>query len=330
MTYWGVLQGGGRMLLGDPREAVLSFDWDAPANQLKAVFPADRIWEDINEVCMYEGGKGVFRGIVDEQNTRLTSEGLFVELVSRSREALLLDNEAEPVIIKRPSLESIHKRLIEPLGFGRIKGESGSVPGEMRVEKGASCWQVLCDFCGEYLGTEPYVDFEGDIRCEGLGEVRAELRDVISAELQRLPYKRLSAVWKQGYRGGYDTLYSDPEAPIVRRRYVSAQSGRDPRGMLEKAKRDSGLLTVVCAGGVWPLRGMIADVSVPGLGRFEGCRVRRGAYLRDGNGERTRLVLERGNGNVADQEAFQRRRSEAAQRQGRGGRGLLSAGGEPV
>ena len=52
MIYWGVMQDGGRMLLGDPKEAALSFDWDAPADQLKAVFPADRIWEDINEVCM--------------------------------------------------------------------------------------------------------------------------------------------------------------------------------------------------------------------------------------------------------------------------------------
>ena len=46
MTFWGVLQRGGQMLLGDPAEAVLSFDRDAPADQLKAVFPADRIWED--------------------------------------------------------------------------------------------------------------------------------------------------------------------------------------------------------------------------------------------------------------------------------------------
>lgn len=300
MTYWGALQSGGQMLLGDPREAVLSFDRDAPADQLKAVFPADRIWEDISEVFMYDAGRGVFRGIVDEQNTRLTPEGLFVELVCRSREALLLDNEAEPSAIRRPSLEGIYKRLLEPLGFTGIIGSGGAVPGELRIEKGASCWQVLSGFCGEYFGTEPYVDFDGAIHCEGLEGRALRLDSVISAELCRLPCKQLSTVWKQGYRGGYDTLYSDPEAPVVRRRYVSAQSGTNPRELLEKAKKGSGLLTVVCAGGWWPLRGARADVDVPGAGRFTGCTVERGTYYRDRDGERTRLVLETEDKDVAD------------------------------
>lgn len=300
MTYWGTLQSGGQMLLGDPQEAVLSFDRDAPADQLKAVFPADRIWEDICEVMAYDGGKGVFRGIVDEQNTRLTSEGLFVELVCRSREALLLDNEAEPSAIKRPSLESIHRRLLEPLGFAEISGSGGVVPGELRIEKGTSCWQVLSGFCGEYFGTQPYVDFDGAIHCEGIEERQVRLDSVISAEINRLPYKRLSAVWKQGYRGGYDTLYSDPDAPVVRRRYVSAQSGTNPRELLEEARKGSGLLTVVCAGSWWPLRGARAEVDVPRVGRFTGCAVVKGTYYRDRNGERTRLVLETEGENVAD------------------------------
>lgn len=303
MTYWGVLQKGGQMLLGDPVEAVLSFDRDAPADQLKAVFPADRIWEDISEVYMYERGKGVFSGIVDEQNIRLTQEGIFVELVCRSREALLLDSEAEPAAIKRPSLESIHRRLLEPLGFAKAVGSDSIMPGEMRVEKGESCWQVLSSFCGEYLGTEPYVDFEGVIHCEGIEERHVKLDSVMSAELCRLPYKRLSAVWKQGYGGGYDTQYRDPEAPVERRRYISAQNGGNPREMLEKAKEGSGLLTVACAGSFWPLRGARADVDVPGLGRFRGCAVEKGTYYRDKNGERTRLTLETGDRDVADQKA---------------------------
>lgn len=292
MTYWGKLQDGSQTLLGDPKEAVLSFDRDAPADQLKAVFPADRLWEDIREVSVYDGGRKVFRGIVDEQTARLAGEGLTVELVCRSLEALLLDNEAEPVTIRRPSLEGIYRRLLEPLGLAGIDGPGGAVPGELRIEKGTSCWQVLEGFCGEYLGTRPYVDQEGVIRCGGEEEREVLLEDVISAELGHMPCRRLSAVWKQGYRGGYDTLYSDPEAPAVRRRYVSAQSGTDPRELLARGKRDSRLLTVTCAGGVWPLRGARARVRIPAAGSFEGCPVERGVYYRDGSGERTRLVLE--------------------------------------
>ena len=65
MTFWGTLAGGGQMLLGAPKEAVLSYDREAPACQLKAIFPAERIWEDLEEVRVYEGGRGLFRGMVD-------------------------------------------------------------------------------------------------------------------------------------------------------------------------------------------------------------------------------------------------------------------------
>lgn len=288
------------MLLGDPREAVLSYDASAPADQLKAVFPADRMWEELVEVRVYEGGKGVFRGVVDEQNTRLTGDGLFVELVCRSREALLLDNEAEPRPIRAPSLESLGSRLLEPLGFGTVTGEPGAMRGELSVEKGSSVWHVLAGFCRACFGTAPYVDFEGVIHCEGRAEQKLALGQVLSAEVSRRPYKRLSAVWKQGYRGGYDTLYSDGGAALPRRRYLSAQSGRNPRQVLDEARAESFLLTVTCAGSWWPPHGALASVTVPQAGRFEDCPVRQAVYYRDGSGERTRFTLERRNGHVAD------------------------------
>lgn len=300
MTYWATLRNGGQMLLGEPKEAVLSYDAAAPADQLKAVFPADRIWEELVEVLAYEAGQGVFRGVVDEQNTRLTPDGLFVELICRSREALLLDNEAEPRSIRGASLESLRAKLLEPLGFTKVTGGQEALRGELAVEKGSSVWQVLARFCGECFGTEPYVDFEGVLHCEGREAKRLRLGRVMSAQVSQRPCKRLSAVWKQGYRGGYDTLYSDAGAALPRRRYLSAQSGRNPRQVLDEAKRESFLLTVTCAGNWWPPHGALADVSVPRAGRFESCRVRQAVYYRDGSGERTRFTLEGGSGHVAD------------------------------
>ena len=303
MTYWATLENGGQMLLGEPKEAVLSYDAAAPADQLKAVFPADRIWEELAEVLAYEGGQGVFRGVVDEQNTRLTSDGLFVEIVCRSREALLLDNEAEPRPIRGASLETLGSRMLEPLGFSKVVGGREALRGELAVEKGSSMWQVLAGFCRECFGTEPYVDFEGVLHCEGREPKKLSLGRVMSAQVSRRPYKRLSAVWKQGYRGGYDTLYSDAGAALPRRRYLSAQSGRNPRQVLDDARRESFLLTVTCAGNWWPPHGALADVNVPRAGRFENCRVRQAVYYRDGSGERTRFVLERSEACVADRKA---------------------------
>lgn len=301
MTYWGTLRDGSQMLLGDPEEAALSYDRDAPADQLKAVFPADRIWPELLEVLIYRDGKGVFRGIVDEQNTRLAASGLSVELVCRSREALLLDNEAEPGTIKRPSWEALGRRLLEPLGL-RAAGGGQPAAGELFIPKGTSCWTVLAGFCRDYFGTEPYVDFEGAVRWEGREPERLELGQVVSAEVAQLPCKRLSAVWKQGCLGGYDTLYSGGEGGIPRRRYLSMENGARPRQLLEEAERESFRLTVTYAGSWWPARGL-ASVAVPLAGRYENCPVLRAAYYRDKNGERTRLVLEKGGAaDVADPE----------------------------
>ena len=130
MTFWGTLKDGSQMLLGEPRSASLTYDWDAPADLLEAVFPADRVWEELVWVTACRQGETVFRGLVDEQNTRLTDSGITVELVCRSGEALLLDNEAPPGTIQRPTLEKLGKTLLEPLGITRVVGEAAA-PGEL-------------------------------------------------------------------------------------------------------------------------------------------------------------------------------------------------------
>ena len=53
MTFWGELTDGTEMLLGEPMEAELQYDLDAPASQLRALFPADRMWEDLAYVRVF-------------------------------------------------------------------------------------------------------------------------------------------------------------------------------------------------------------------------------------------------------------------------------------
>lgn len=294
MTFWGVLKSGGQMLLGEPEETVLSYDKDAPADLLKAVFPAERLWEELCQVLIYRDGKAAFRGVVDEQNTRLGSDGLSVELVCRSLEGILLDNEAAPQVIRGPSLEILGKKILEPLGFLAIAGDKSRKRGELTVEKGMSCWTVLENFCRDYLGTVPYVDANWTVHCESLAAEDRELREVISAEVSFLPCKQISEVWKQGYRGGYDTVYRNTRAAGMRRRYLSAQSEKDPRELLEQGRQESFLLTVTCGGFQWPGRSGTASVTLPRAGRYETCPVQSAVYYRDKRGERTRITLEKG------------------------------------
>lgn len=294
MTFWGVNASGERMLLGEPMEAVLSMDRDAPADLLRAKFPAASLWEELREVSMYKDGDLLFRGIVDEQNTTLSSTGLVTELVCRSLEALLLDNEAPPGATGSPSFELLETRLLLPLGLRAGTVDKSRQPGELNVEKGESCWTVLNRFCQTYFGAEPCVDLNGLVQCGQTPRKEVELREIISAKVEMLPCKRLSEVWIQSCRGGYDTAFRGGQDSIPRRRFVSAQSGKDPRSLLESAERESFLLTVTCRGAVIPGKSDTASVTLPHVGRFTGCPIRSVQYRRDKNGEQTRLVLEKG------------------------------------
>ena len=229
MTFWGELPQGPEMLLGEPLSVELLYDRDAPADQLTAVFPAEEPWEALSVVRVFHEGKLLFGGIVDEQNAVLSESGLQVELVCRSWEALLLDNEAQPAVLRSPSLEALWEKYLKPLGLAGYAGEKGAQTGEMTVEKGMSCWEVLEGFCQDYLGVSPWVDSSGVLHCESLSESRVEAGPVLWAEFSLLPCKQLSTVWQQSYRGTYDTPFrGGASLEFSASCYVSMEEGRDP------------------------------------------------------------------------------------------------------
>ncbi len=293
MTFWGITPTGDRLALGDPMEITFSWDRDAPADLLRAKFPADRLWEELKEVLLYRQGELAFRGVVDEQNAALSSTGLTVELVCRSLEALLLDNEALPEVLNSPSLPLLEEKLLRPLGLSLGKGDRETKRGRLVVDKGDSCWTVLESFCGTFLGTFPWVDPEGRVQCEKEPERRLELANVISAQVGFFPCKRVSEVWRQSCRGLYDTPYRSGRPGAVRRRYLSRESGQEPRALLAQGERESFSLTVTCAGAWQPGRNTLASVDLPGVGRLRDCPVQSALYRRDKSGERTWFILDR-------------------------------------
>ena len=96
-------------------------------------------------------------------------------------------------------------------------------------------------------------------------------------------------------RGTYDTPFYNRQAKgVVRQRYVSRESGRDPRALLQEGEEEYLLLTVELAGEHWPVAGQRMAVEIPGLGQLPPCPVVSARYLRRPDGERTRLVLQGG------------------------------------
>ena len=294
MTFLGIALTGETIDLGEPEELSLSYDRDAPADLLRVKFPARSLWPELREVRLLENGESFFRGIVDEQNTALSSAGLRTELICRSPEALLLDNEAQPETITNPSLTMLEDKLLIPVGLTLGAGDAERKRGELTVGKGDSCWTVLNAFCRSFLGTTPYVDETGVVRCDTPEVKRVSPSQVISAQIHYKPCKVISQVWKQSSRGEYDTLYQGSRQAVCRRRYVSMESGKDPRSVISEGEQNSFLLTVTCRGAFWNLRNALVTVHVPGVGKFTDCPVRRAVYQQNKNGRSTRLVLEKG------------------------------------
>ena len=298
MTVFGIRPDGTRISLGAPVSLLFSREREAPADLLQVRFQTDAALPKLSELEVLDGTRVWFRGLIDEQNTSLNSSGLQVELVCRSLEAILLDNEALPEPLQRPTLQVIEARLLAPFGLKLNAAETGKRLGPLFVEKGESCWAVLARFCKTEFGARLRVSEDGVVRFDAGTPREWTLRGVLSAQLCTLPCKEIREVIKQSCRGGYDTHYrgagySSCRPGTPRRRYVSMQGGKNPREVLESGQADSFLLTVTCKGAWLPEKGDTASVSLPGLGTYRGCPVRSVRYRLDRSGEETRLVLER-------------------------------------
>lgn len=291
MIFRGVTAQNERFLLGNASEATITYDSDAPADLLKAKFSADSPWQELTRVEAYQNGELAFVGMVDEQTIALSSSGLTVELICRSRECILLDNEAEPTTISAPSLKKLESKFLTPLGLTLGEGDTTPQHGRFTTEKGESVWAVLARFCSQYLGTAPWVDLNGTVQCKNTTEKTCKLDKIISAQVKCLPCKRITEVWQQSTRGSYDTLYKAEKTGFTRRRYLSAQSTQSPRQLLADASRSACEITVTCAGNLWGVKNCTVSAAVPKLGTLTNCTVQSIRYKYSKSGEQTTLTL---------------------------------------
>lgn len=298
MTVYGICADKSRVALGTPIRLLFSREKDAPADLLQVSFQVSAALPELREVEVLDAARLWFRGLVDEQNTTLDASGLRVELLCRSLEAILLDNEALPETLQRPNFATIESKMLIPFGLTLDAEDHGKDFNSLFVKKGESCWAVLERFCQREFGTPPWIDEDGNVQYAPRTPREWTLRGVISAELRSLPCKEIQEVILQSRRGRYDTHYRGedfvPGRPgTSRRRYVSVQSGKNPKEVLKSGQADSFLLTVNCKGAWLPAKGDLASVFLPGLGAYQHCPIRSVRYQLDRTGERTKLVLDR-------------------------------------
>lgn len=276
---------------------------DVPADSLK-IHLYGICEEEYGRVLVYDGAECIFTAEVDEQIARI-GETPCTELICRSTAAVLLDNEAKPRNFVSPCTDLIFRTYAAPYGFSEYEGENLSFQGEFSVQKGVSCYEVLENFSSNVYGKslkvkENKVFFEGEGKKEML---------CFSEDTEGLPFtdftcstfrcRLLSKIYvKTREQGDYDTVVSDMEAvesSVVRERYmdiseVSDSTLSDAHKAIEKAKRSSRQISLVCPARLTDVIGALALVRAGGK-VHEGFEVKSLDYVLEKDKEYTKLTL---------------------------------------
>lgn len=292
-----------------PVRAGIISSYDAPADSLSAVFAAEGKIPLLKTIVVSSGSRIIFSGEIDEQTETVSSGRHLLELRARSRESILLDNEARPQTYCMPSMPLLMKRHFEALGFEGFIGTEKAFNGELNITKGMSEWEVLDCFCRKFVGTVPRLTVDGiiDISGEDNGElilIGNEAR-LLSSVRHRKRHVLMSELFVRTHiRGDYDMKINDSLAQsckVARRRYVNAvRTMASAKKIIESADNAFESYENLYSGCIICRPGdKIRSSSDSRI-----MRVREVRYLRDSSGEKTRIFAEvTGNVDIKESEA---------------------------
>lgn len=307
MTYQGKTVNNELIDLGQPVEIVMNQSADVPADDLELTLLCSGPVAELKEIYIIENSKNFFSGIVDTQSVSIDNSGIFLNITARSKAALLLDNEAIPQTYYVPSLFNIFNRHIKPYGFTAIVGDTRTFSNEFVVSKGMSEWEVLENFCADYLKVYPRINSDGTINATGEFENNSILfsnsppgikYSAIYENLKR--YELFSEVdVKATTLGTYSTVVKDNDIinrGIVRRRLLNAvNNNKTPVScgeiMLSTGAKNSYEICIFCPGSMNLNIGDKATVNDSILGVIENLVVSEIKYTLNKNGEQTKVLL---------------------------------------
>lgn len=227
---------GNKLPLPHPTDFIINREIGA-ADDLTIKFP----YFNIDDYCASKielviDGRIEFSGIIDELKLSESSLGTIVSIYSRSKAALLLDNEAKPADYKNIGSALLWQNHLAPFGIDYICDGNGEYT-DLSIYKGTSHWQVIKSFCAACYSTEPYVDEEGRVilhrsENEALFFSNSGGLRYSSAEVTERYYKLISSVYTKALsRSDYDIENTNPIAEnlgICRTRYADgATVGND-------------------------------------------------------------------------------------------------------
>jgi len=176
-----------------------------------------------SEISIYDGGKTVFRGVIDEYELIADHSGAAAVISGRGFGARLMDNEAESAEYHSPAIQQILDKHVYPFGISRVRYGSMECTGRFPVSSGQSQWKVLRDFCFFSGGIIPRFDREGQLILDGgLGETVRFSRSAITEQVWRdKRYGVFSQVLVKNPVAGTATLVENPDAVGRCRRVIT-------------------------------------------------------------------------------------------------------------
>ena len=276
-----------------PTRMELLRDLDTPADGLELRYDAlQPVFGEVPVgVRVMQGETLIFEGIVDTHTVEAEKGVRTERFLCRSTAAKLLDNEAQPGVLNRPSVRLMDKLYLAPFGLRADDRLAGFAAGRLSVEQKTRCWSVLQRFAEQLLGTDIFCKCDGTVCFSARAGKLLHLPTAVRLRLTRNPYARISRVVVQNARtGAYNTVYDNENARGVQRiRYLSARAETAPQAVLSAGEQEALLVTAVFAGYIDADPGDRADLTAydPTLPQLQVIAVQ---YVQ--NGENGETVLE--------------------------------------
>lgn len=311
MNFIATTVDGENIHLKFPLKVEINKSQDAPADDLEVTFLNNFEIPEIKSIKAYNEGDLIFDGIVDVQEYLKNNKGKFLNIISRSKAAILLDNEAYPQVYYTPSLFTIFNRHVKPYGFSKFIGDDKSFSTKFIVNKGMSEWEVLENFCVDYLKINPQVTVDGVIDVSGKNKNKQLLFSnskvnaikYSSITISNKRYKIYSEVFAKEVGKGEYNLHIENDAAInrdiKRKRYINLTNNEKAtlsyaKNVVKTSNESSLEINLNCPCKVFAKIGDLVNLDDELFNQEENLFVYKIKYILDSSSERTILTLRKG------------------------------------
>ncbi len=294
------------VVLTNPMYIVINRDEKIPADDLSVTFP---FLKNVGELCgveVFDGGKLVFKGLVDEQQNVLSDRLYYTKIIARSMAANLLDNESKPVSYNKVSASVIFNKHLLNNSIKSYKGKEVTLGGNLNITKGTTDWQAFYTFSRRAYGTTPRINSDGTADFYGIesgDNLRFSNVDGLrynSIKENNKRCKLISDVYvKSKPSGSYDTIIRRDKIrnrKIDRRRYVDVSVSKNfsiPDTIIDNSISNSYEVTVISPERILDKLGAKVSIEDSGLGVIDGLYVSGIYYRLTPDKEETTLILKK-------------------------------------